>query len=382
MGSKGSRGWAIGLAVLGVLCLAAAAILAWAIVPGKKELPADTNTTRQFSGTAALLLNPAAVGSGNLREALLTNVPVAAQRTVKVLATDGDQAEVSDARTLTTADGQPIGQTSATYAVNRKTLEAASDPPSSWQVVDHEGLTVSFPIGTKQQDYTGWVSDTQSTTPLKYIRQESKNSLNTYVFEAKTQAQPIKDEQVLATLPPQLPAGTLAALAGSLPIPAEVKAQLGQLLPQLGDPVKLSYTYQSDTTFWVEPTTGIVVDLERKETRNVGLGLPSGGVLPAAPVYDVTTSFTDQSVTAAANEASDKKNQIQAYGTTWPLILLIVGIVAILAAVALFVMSGRGRGPAAAGGPGGAGPGGAGPGGSGPSPLPPREPPRENPPAG
>ena len=397
MGSKGSRGWAIGLAVLGVLCLAAAAILAWVIVPDKKELPADTDTTRQFTGTAALLLNPQAVAAGNLQQALLTNVPVAAQRNVKVTATSGNMAEVSDARTLSTANGQPIGQTSATYAVDRKSLEAAPDPPSDWQVVDHEGLTISWPIGTSKQDYTGWVSDTQSTTPLKYVREESKNGLNTYVFEAQTQAGPIKDQQVLATLPQQMPAGTLSALAGALPIPDAIKGQLAQLLPQLGDPIKLSYTYESTSTFWVEPTTGIVVDLERKETRNVGLGLPSGGVLPAAPVYDVTTSFTDQSVTDAVNEANDKKGQIQSYGTTWPLILLIVGIVAILAAIALFVTGGRRSAPAGAGvgptstaggtspPPGTPPPGTPPPGTSRPPgdvpPLPPRdEPPRESPP--
>lgn len=341
MAARGGRGWAIGLAVLGVLCLAAAAILAWAVVPSKKELPADTNTTRQFTGTAAILLNPQAIAAGNLQGALLTNLPVAAQRTVKVLATDGDQAEVSDARTLTTADGQPLGQTSVNYAVDRKSLEAASSPPSDWQVTDHEGLTVSWPIGTNKQDYPGWVNDTKSTTTLRYVREESKNDVNTYVFQAQTEAAPIKDEQVLGTLPKSLPAGTLSTLASALPIPDEIKAQLAQLLPQLGDPISLSYTFQTNSTYWVEPTTGIVVDLERKETRNVGLGLPSGGVLPVAPVYDVSTSFTDQSVTDAVDEATDKKNQIQAYGTTWPLILLIVGILAILAAVALFLVSRR-----------------------------------------
>ena len=73
--------------------------------------------------------------------------------------------------------GQTVGMTQANYAVDRKSLEATSDHPSNWTVVPAQGLTVSFPIGSQQQDYTGWVSDTQTTTPLKYVRQETRDWL-------------------------------------------------------------------------------------------------------------------------------------------------------------------------------------------------------------
>jgi hypothetical protein len=52
MRSKAATWWGGGVAAVGVLCLVAAAILAWVVVPAAKELPDDTNTTRAFSGNA------------------------------------------------------------------------------------------------------------------------------------------------------------------------------------------------------------------------------------------------------------------------------------------------------------------------------------------
>jgi hypothetical protein len=78
---RARTGWGIGLAILGVLSLAAAAILAWVVVPMRKQLPEDTNTVRHFEGTAKVLLNPQALAASDFRNALATNVPVTADRT-------------------------------------------------------------------------------------------------------------------------------------------------------------------------------------------------------------------------------------------------------------------------------------------------------------
>ncbi len=354
MRSKPAAGWGIGLVVLGVLSLAAAAVLAWVVVPDRKQMPSDTDTTRQFTGTAKVLLNPQALAAGDPRGALLTNVPITAQRTVKAVATDGDSAQVSDTRVLSTADGQRLGGTEATYAVDRKSLEAATDYPSTWTVTPHQGLTVSWPIGAKQQDYTGWVNETKKTTPLKYIRQESKAGLTTNVYQADTQAAPITDEQVLGALPRALPANALTGLASGLPIPAEAKAQLAQLLASLPDPVPLTYTHELTSTYWVEPTTGLVVDTQREEIRRAGLGLPSGGAVAAVPIYDVATTFTEQSVNDAVADANDAKDSINLYGRTLPLVLLILGLIALILGAVLLIASRSGAGraaPVAAGAP-------------------------------
>jgi len=326
------------LAALGVLLLGAAAILEWWVVPRRAQLPADTNTVRGFSGTARVLLNPQAIAGGNLSAALLVDQPVTAQRTVKVLATDGDSAEVSDARILATSTGQPLASTDTTYAVNRKTLEGASDAPQSWDATTPDGLTVSWPIGAEKKDYPVWVNETQTSATATFSREEQKNGINTYVYDVNVPAAPIKDMQVLGTLPTSLPTPVLGGLAADLPLPPEVKAQLIQALPALGGQVPLSYTYESKSTVWVEPTTGIVVDTDRQETRKAGLGSPA---IAAVPVYDVATKFTEQTVAAAVDEASDKKGSLDQFGTTWPLILTVAGVVALLAALLVLLMSRR-----------------------------------------
>jgi hypothetical protein len=340
-------GWGTALAILGALCLAAAAIFAWVIVPDRKQLPGDTNTTRAFDGTANTLLNPQALATGDTRNAIVTNVPVTAERTVQVMATDGDAAEVTDTRSLSTATGQQVGRTQATYAVDRTSLEAAP-PASGWTVTPHEGLTVSWPIGAEQQDYTAWVNETQTTTTARYVREEEKGGLNTYVYEASVPAAPIKDQQVLSTLPQELPASALSALAATLPIPDDVKAQLAQAFPQLGDPIKLNYTYESTSTYWVEPTTGVVVDTERQEVRNAGIAGPGGTTLLAVPAYDVQTAFTEGAVSEAASDASDAKSQIDLFGSTLPWILGVAGAVLLVAGIVLLAMGLRRR-PAGAG---------------------------------
>jgi len=58
----------------------------------------------------------------------------------------------------------------------------------------------------------------------------------------------------------------------------------------------------------------------------------------------VTTRTTSSSVNDAVNEAKNESNKINKYGTTWPLVLLIVGGVALLAGVAVLA-TGRGRRP-------------------------------------
>jgi len=326
------------LACLGVVLLGAAAIMAWVVVPRRAQLPADTKTVRDFSGTADVLLNPQAIATGSLGEALLTGAPVTAQRTVQVVATDGSAAKTTDARTLATGSGQQLGSTNATYAVDRKTLNGASDYPADWNATKPNGLTVSWPIGAEKKDYPVWVNETQTTATATYVKQEQKNGLGTYVYEVNVPAAAIKDPQVLGTLPTNLSGAALGAIAERLPLPAEQKAQLAQLLPSLGAQVPLTYTYESKSTVWVEPTTGIVVDTDRRETRKAGIGSPP---IAAAPVYDVTTTFTDQSVDAAVDEASDKKGTIDTFGSTVPWILAIAGVVALLAALLIFLLRRR-----------------------------------------
>jgi len=327
-------------AVLGVLLLAAAAILYWWVVPSNAQLPADTNTTRQYEGTVKQLLNAQALGAGDTARAIVRDIPATATRVVKVLATDGNVAQVSETNTLMAA-GQTVGQTQAVYALDRKTMENPGNHPADWKVINQQGLTVTFPIGSKQQDYTGWYNESQISAPLKYVREEQHGGVDTYVYEGAAPASPIKDPQVLATLPQTLPVSALATASAILPIPDSLKSQLATLLPRLTAPVPLSYTFESTGTYWVEPTSGVVVDSKVEDIRKATVGLPGGVSIPGITVYDVVVQNTTQSVNDAASEASNDRNKIVWYGQTLPLIFLIAGAVLLIGGVLLIVFSRR-----------------------------------------
>lgn len=341
MRSRAQVGLVVGIAVLGVLCLAAAAVLRWVVLPNRAEVPSDENTTRHLAGTARVLVNPQAVINGDIRAALQSNVPVQGTRTVKALATTDSAAQLRETRTLTASSGQKIGSSNQVYAVDRTNLHATSDHPSSWDVNKASGLTVNWPIGTDKKDYTGWVPETQSTTTVKYLRKETHNGTSTYVFRADTKPAQIKDKQVLSGLPTTLPVTTLEALALVEPLDAATRAQLAQLLPQLNQQVPLSYTYQLQATYWVQPTTGIVIDTQRHEMRKAGVSVGGATVAAVAPVLDLRTAYTSNTVDEATSDANDAKNSIDLVGTTLPLILLIVGVVLLIAALLVYLFTGR-----------------------------------------
>lgn len=150
--------------VVGLVLIAGAFVLAFFVTPNYvARLPDDTDANRSYTGTFKTLLDAQEVAKGNLLSAVKRNVPLAIERTVKVRDTSDNTALVSDSRT-TTAAGNAVEKTTWQYAVNRKTLEPATDHPASWTVVDAQGLTVSWPFGAKKQTYTGWRPETRTTT--------------------------------------------------------------------------------------------------------------------------------------------------------------------------------------------------------------------------
>lgn len=359
----------IACAVAGVLSLVAAALMAWWITPSYvARVPDGEKFTRNYQGTFKSLLDPTALASGNLIGAVKQNVPMTVAQVVKAEKTDGDKALISDSRT-TQAAGSTVEQTQWQYSVDRKSLEATgSSHPSSWSnVIPAKGLTVSWPVGVKKQNYTGWVPETQTTATLTYLRTEEKQGIDAYVYEARVKPTKIVDPQILAPLPKQLPTSLLQLLGTAGALPAAQAAQLAQVLPQLPAQVTMAYLFQDDSTFWVDPYTGLVLDVHRDQQRIAALALPNGTTVPLIPAVAATYQTTADSVQQAADDANNGRTVIRWLGVWVPIILLVLGVL-LLALVAFLYW--RGRRPVVAGP--GAGPGsGYGPGqgpGYGPGP--------------
>ncbi|MBN1562368.1 MAG: DUF3068 domain-containing protein [Anaerolineae bacterium] len=136
-------------------------------------------------------------------------------------------------------------------------------------------------------------------------------------------------------------------------VATEAKATAALLTDPLGffmtlagweDPVPLAYTYEYTGEYWVEPTTGVLIDTHKIETRKVtvsneylaslgeqlaAMSLPPeavAGLLPMS-VYQLDYSAIDQSIEDAKADADDAKSQIELFGSTLPIAGIVVGLV-------------------------------------------------------
>lgn len=334
---------AIASGVVGLVLLVAAGLLAWLITPSYiARMPGNYDKTRAYVGTVRTMFDPAALASGNLGAAIRTGLPAALTENVTVQQTSGNTALLQDTRNLTVS-GTTVGHVVSHYAVDRQSLQATGNHPSDWSVIPARGLTVSWPLGAQQQDYTGWVPETYTTTSLKYVTQVQQGGINTYQYSANVPPTPIKNPQVLASLPKSLPVSLLPRLSAAGLISPATLASLGKAFPGLAQ-VPLGYTFATVNTYYVAPGTGIVVNVVKNQTEMGGIALPNGKIIPILPVLAMTYHTSPSSVTAAVNDANNGASIINTWGVTVPIAAAAVGFVLVMLAIYLWMRGGsRGR---------------------------------------
>jgi hypothetical protein len=333
---------AISSGAVGLILLVAAALMAWWITPSYiARMPGDYNKTRTYDATIRTLFNPAALAAGNLAGAIKTGLPAAITENVKVQQTSGNTALVQDTRKISVSSSV-VGETVSPYAVDRQTLEATSSHPSNWSVIPATGLTVSWPLGAKQQNYTGWVYQTYTTTTLRYVTQVQQGGINTYEYQAIVPQTPIKNPQLLASLPKSLPVSLLPRLSAAGLISAANLANMAKVFPGAVS-IPLGYTYQANDTYYVAPGTGLVVNLSNNETEMGGIALPNGTIIPLLPVLAYTYHASPASLQAAVNDANSGSSAITTWGVVVPIAAAAAGFVLVVLCVFLW-MRGRGGG--------------------------------------
>ena len=308
------RKTAIASGVIGLVLLIAAGLMAWWVTPSYiARMPGNYNKSRTYDATIRPVCRPGSLATGNLAGAIKTGLPATITETVKVQQTSGNTALVQDTRNIAVA-GRTVGQTVSPYALDRQTLEATSSHPGSWSVIPATGLTVSWPLGAKQQNYTGWVYQTDTTTALRYVTQVQQGGINTYEYQATTAPMPIKNPQLLASLPKSLPVSLLPGLRAAGLDLADRPGGPGSAFPNVTS-VPLAYTYQSANTYYVAPATGLVVNVNNNETEMGGIALPNGKVIPVLPVLAYTYHASPASLSAAVNDANSGSSSIISRGS-------------------------------------------------------------------
>jgi len=327
--------------LLGLLLIAAALVVKFVILPGQAQWPDDVDSTRTYDGTLHVMLNPQALAAMDLANLFLRDVPITNSRHVTTEEVQGSKAIVREVAKMFGPGGQELQGSDTWYAIDRVTMEAVSREAVSGfrdsdKVTDREGLVIGFPIGTEAKEYDGWSSDFQQTLEVSYVKTEERAGLDTYVFESSSSPRETLDPEMLAIFPPAIPKEVLVGLAQTLELPAAMSAQFAAILPELPNPVPLKYTYEYETTYWVEPTTGVLVDYDKHEAYKVALqlaGLPAP--VPITPVFEQSYHTSAASIEDAAKDARDAKGQLNTFGTTIPLALGVVGLVLALVGVVL-----------------------------------------------
>lgn len=319
---------------LGVLLIAAGLVMLLIVIPGMAQFPDDVDSTRAYEGELKVMLNAQALAGMDLANLFLRDVPVTIDRRVQTLEVEGEKALVSDTAVMSGPAG-PIQQAEDIYTIDRKTMEHIANFTDDARVIDRQGLVVGFPIGTEKADYVGWNGDTLATNTVRYLREEEHQGLNTYVFATASGPDLIKDPALLASFPAALPKAVVEGLVPALGLPAELTGQLAQVLPLLPDPIPLAYTYTYETTYWVEPVSGVLIDYQKMESRSVALNVGDQPV-PMAEVMHLEYSQAPASVDGAVADAEDAKTQLFWLGQVLPYGLMAIGaILALLGIVAL-----------------------------------------------
>ncbi len=347
------------LLVLGLVLIVASLVVMLVIVPGMKQFPDDVDTTRLYSGTMPVLLAPQPDGSMTF----LRDLAVDLERHFYTEEVDGDKALVVEEQTLSTG-GQPLAQLLKRQAIDRKTMMFVDEIPEQWANVEgiyqRGGLILGWPIDTEKKDYDGWSDDYRDFVPLVFDSEvdHPRANIKTYLFTSAGEAKPINPEYVQTMgLPPAIPqdalTGLLAGMEGINPV-------IGTAFPLLmsmaewPDPIPLEYTYEYTGEYWIEPTSGVLIDTHKVEIRKVTVpqdllaslvtqidALPvevdSAVISELLPltVYYLDYQSTDQSVEDAKKDAEDAKNQINLYGSTLPIVGIVAGLA--LGVVGLFL---------------------------------------------
>jgi hypothetical protein len=340
-------GWV--LAIAGAVLAIAGVVLMLVVVPGMTKMPSDTDVTRTYEGTMPVQLNPQTFE-------FMRDLPIEITRHFAVVETSDDLALVKEERTMTSG-GQPLQQVVCDYSIDRSTMMWGDGYPDAWAdsegFWERDGIVLSWPVGTEKKDYTGWSDDYRSTVPLKFDGEvtHDRSGMTTYLFTSESGPKPIAAEEVAVMgLPTELSKTQLQAMVAGAKMNPMVADALPDILASIpGDMVPLQYTYAYEGKYWIDPTTGIMIDTEKHEVRKAGisdeiLAKTPLALLPEAqkdaarvPVSDYTYKTTDASVAAAKKDAEDKGGTIRLFGTYLPWAGIIVGVVLLALGIVLLV---------------------------------------------
>ncbi|MEE2035244.1 DUF3068 domain-containing protein [Rhodococcus chondri] len=349
--SSSGRILALILVGLGAFLLVIAILVPTYTIGKMKTTPLDLEVTTIAEGTGDLL-NSRALLAGNAQ--VDRDVPIVAQRyvttedpanseimtlqsgqTVRRLDMQGDSGLVTaliDRVTIDRVTAMPVSEEE--YPERVSTVQTSADAPPT-DLGDRDGLQYKFPFDVKQESYPYYDINARQTFPLNFEGEEELNGLKVYHF--RQEVGPIdlsKTDPKATTYKLSLPASTWGVGEGD-------------------EPITMTRWYNNIRDLWVDPVTGVVVKGQEQQDQYYARSADR----PEVTVLNVTLPFDDQTVENQIARAKDGKDQLALLGRTLPIILGILGVIALIAGFLLGARSGgkggnraaTSRGPAPAG---------------------------------
>jgi len=281
------------------------------------SLYASINIPRRYVGKLTMFLNPIALE-------LYEDLNVELIRSYSIL----DQIE----STILVHEELEIGYQQISlhaeetnYAVNAGSMEFAANIPEEWELdADFEnrsGLTlIKWPKGTARENYGIWPTQGQAQTSLIFSGEviHDFTGLQVLYFTAKNDTLPMSTDSVERWgFPSELPKEHYVSLL----MKAEISPALTQMMPVLlaqwqPNTVPLDYQYASEGEYWVEPTSGEIIDSRHHELITLCVAEEFAEVSPLLAnmsesqregmcfrIWDLTYHLSEQTIQLLAEKA-------------------------------------------------------------------------------
>jgi hypothetical protein len=286
---------------LGAFLLVAAALLKFYAYPQLAVAPIDQDSVTYLSAEDATVFD-----TSSLKE-ITVDLEVASTTRGDVAASEeaGDDVRVwVGTTTVTSDDGVVRSQSIERAAHDARTGEAVnccggfiSSTEGEREEPQRSGLVYKFPFGTEKKDYDFWDSTLGDTAPATYVEEDDVQGLDVYVFEM--------------SIP--------ATIVGTREVP-------GSVVGEDAATVDADVVYSNTKTFWVEPTTGAIIDRQEHTTTTLAVD----GV-DKVTATDAELSYTDAQVDKMVDDVSAKASMLGLLHTLIPLLALVLGLLALAA---------------------------------------------------
>lgn len=318
---------------LGTLLIVAALLIPTYALGQLAKTPLDLEITTIATNSAnapSQVLQSSSLTSGTGAAKIDSNVRLISQRYLTVEdPSNKSEMTIQAGQTLRNIDLQgDTGLLSATIdrvTIDRKTgMPVEDDPNGSIAVttdskgnavadpVQHDGLQYRFPIGTKKQTYPYFDLNVRKSSDMNFVEQTEINNLKVYHFQQKI---PATDLVKVVSSP-----------SNQLSLPA---AKWG--LPGGETPVTMDRYYTNTRDLWVEPETGTII----KGSEQLHMYYARSADKPEVTALQTTLVFDDNTVNSQIAIAKQNMDKISLYGRTLPIILGVVGVIALIIGLVL-----------------------------------------------